>query len=150
MSSDPAMARRAMGFRTPEEAEESFYHASETADLGLMMEIWSADADVVCIHPLGPRLLGPSRVRESWRQILGAGASLRISVQDRVKLTGGDLVIHIVHEMITMVGDSRMRPPIIATNGYRRSEGRWHMVLHHASPAPAVRTEPGPGSDAVH
>jgi hypothetical protein len=41
-----------------------------------------------------------------------------------------------VHENITVAGEPRPRPPMVATNVYLRTPSGWRMIVHHASPAP--------------
>ncbi len=53
------------------------------------------------------------------------------------------VAVHSVHENITVAGEQRARPPMVATNVYLRTPAGWRMVAHHASPAPA---EPAAGA----
>ena len=126
-----------VAFTTPEEAEAAFYAAFEKGDLDAMMNVWSDDEDIVCVHPGGARLCGIERVRESWRQIFQSGQSLRFRLLERRTINGMTLVVHSVHEQISVSGEARVFAPVIATNVYMRTEGGWRMVVHHASPAPA-------------
>ena len=45
------------------EAEAAFYEAFEKADIDEMMAVWADDVDVVCVHPMGPRLEGRDAIR---------------------------------------------------------------------------------------
>ena len=45
-------------FPTPQDAEAAFYDALENADLEAMMEVWSEDEEVSCVHPGGRRIAG--------------------------------------------------------------------------------------------
>jgi len=44
------------------------------------------------------------------------------------------LSIHLLHEFISVPGESGERPPAVATNIYQLTQGGWRMILHHASP----------------
>jgi uncharacterized protein (TIGR02246 family) len=125
-------------FTTPQEAEAAFYEAFEKCDLDAMMDVWSDDDDIVCVHPGGPRLVGTEQVREAWRQIFSAGQNLRFRLNKLQALNGMTLVVHSVYEQITAAGETHARQPVIATNVYMRTENSWRMVVHHASPAPAA------------
>ena len=125
-------------FPTAQDAENAFYEALERGDLEGMMAVWSEDEEIVCVHPAGPRLAGQAQVRESWRQMLGGGTGMRVQVAQRVAVTGVMLAVHSVHEIITVAGEPRPRPPVVATNVYLRTPAGWRMVAHHASPAPGA------------
>ncbi|MEW6690585.1 MAG: SgcJ/EcaC family oxidoreductase [Pseudomonadota bacterium] len=129
-------------FPTAQDAENAFYEALERSDLEAMMQVWAEDDEIVCVHPAGQRLAGQEQVREGWRQMFAGGASLRVRITQRVAVTGMMLAVHSVHENITVTGEKRARPPVVATNVYLRTAAGWRMVVHHASPAPGAAPEP--------
>jgi uncharacterized protein (TIGR02246 family) len=124
-------------FPTAQDAENAFYEALEHADLEGMMAVWSEDEEIVCVHPAGQRLAGQQQVREAWRQMFAGGSGMRVQVTQQVAVTGMMVAAHSVHENITVAGEQRARPPIVATNVYLRTPSGWRMIVHHASPAPA-------------
>lgn len=134
-------------FSTPQEAEAAFYDALQRADLDAMMEVWSEDEEVSCIHPGGPRLTGYEQVRENWAQIFESGQRLQIHLSDHVLISGIAHAVHSLHENVLILAGpgaaAGARSTVLTTNAYLRSAGGWRMVLHHASPAPApvVRRE---------
>jgi ketosteroid isomerase-like protein len=134
-------------FLTPQEAEAAFYAALERADLDAMMEVWSEDDEVSCIHPGGPRVTGYEQVREIWAQIFKSGQGLQVHLSDQVIVSGTMLSVHSLHENIlargAQGGAEGARSIVVTSNVYVRSRSGWRMVLHHASPAPApvVRRE---------
>ncbi|HTQ76398.1 MAG TPA: nuclear transport factor 2 family protein [Burkholderiales bacterium] len=125
-------------FPTAQDAESAFYEALERADLEAMMAVWSEDEEIVCIHPGGPRLAGQEQVREGWRQVLAGGPGLRVRVAQQVTVSGMMVAVHSVHEVITVAGEPRPRPAVVATNVYLRTAAGWRLVVHHASPAPGT------------
>ena len=129
-------------FLTPQEAETAFYEALERADLDAMMEIWSEDDEVSCIHPGGPRVTGYEQVRENWAQIFKSGQRLQVQLSDQVIVSGMMFSVHSLHENILVRGAQGqaggVRSVVVTTNVYLRSVTGWRMVLHHGSPAPAV------------
>lgn len=140
-------------YATPQDAEAAFYDAFVKADLEAMMEVWSDDDDIYCVHPGGARVSGVERVRESWRQIFAGGQSLRFDLRDAQLIHTMMMAVHSVYEHIGAAGQSRARHAMIATNVYQRTERGWRMVAHHAAAAPAaVRPdpEPAPGSKTLH
>ncbi len=121
---------------TAEQAEEAFYRAFQNGDLDAMMEVWSEDDDIVCIHPQGPRLVGVQQVRESWAQILQGSPPLRLQLSDQRGVDGDGIAIRYVNENIFLPGDEQARFTVLATNVYRRTNEGWRIILHHASPTP--------------
>ena len=132
-------------FATPQDAEAAFYEALERADLEAMMEVWSEDEEVNCIHPGGPRLAGFAQVRENWKQIFNSDQRLQVQLSDQVIVSGMVFSVHSLHENILVRTGlvEGMRSIVVATNVYQRAANGWRMLLHHGSPAPApvVRRE---------
>jgi len=124
-------------FATPQDAEAAFYDALVKRDLEAMMEVWSDDDDVYCVHPGGARISGVDRVRESWHQIFSSGQQLRFSLHNQQLIHTMMLAVHSVYEHVSVAGQPRTRQPMIATNVYQRTGHGWRMVAHHAAPAPA-------------
>ncbi len=122
-------------FPTARDAQNAFYEALERADLEAMMTVWSEDEDIVCVHPAGQRLAGQAEVREVWRQMFASGPTMRMRITQQVVIAGVMLEVHSVHENITIAGEQRPRPPMVATNVYLRTAAGWRMIAHHASPA---------------
>jgi len=141
-------------FATPQDAETAFYEALQRADLDSMMEVWSADEEVSCIHPGAARVTGYEQVRENWAQIFKSGQRLQVHLSDQVIVSGMMLSLHSLHENILVLGGpggAGTRSVAITTNVYLRSAGGWRLVLHHASmaPPPVVRREVPLGAPKV-
>jgi len=67
-----------------------------------------------------------------------------------VVASGMMVAVHSVHENITVAGEQRPRPPMVATNVYLRTPAGWRMVAHHASPAPgAAVVDPAPAPPKI-
>jgi ketosteroid isomerase-like protein len=136
---------------TPESAESAFYAAFEARDLEAMMAVWAADAAIACIHPLAAPLTGRAAVASGWRSIFEAAGQFRVRVERVHEIRMSDLVIRVVHEYLSIGQETEPRPPIQATNVYRREADGWRMLLHHAAPlqvgrAPTARA----ASQALH
>lgn len=124
-------------FATPADAEAAFYAALEKNQLEPMMEVWSEDDEIVCVHPGGPRLTGYEAVRESWARIFASGQRLRIRLSEPVQMISGMIAVHSVHENF-LVADDRAQAAAVATNIYIRTASGWRMLAHHSSPVPAA------------
>ena len=137
-------------FPTAQDAQNAFYEALERCDLEAMMAVWSEDEDIVCVHPAGQRLAGQAQVREVWRQMFAGGPTMRVRITQQVVIAGVMIEAHSVRENITVAGESRPRPPMVATNVYLRTAAGWRMIVHHASPALAEpAAEPASASPKI-
>ncbi|MEQ8233283.1 MAG: nuclear transport factor 2 family protein [Gammaproteobacteria bacterium] len=123
-------------FDTSLAAEAAFYEAFGSGDVEAMMRVWAAGADIVCIHPSGPRLEGAAAIRASWQHILAEHMVRSFDLRGRLVSGTGDLRVHLLEECISVPGTRFVAPPVLATNIYRRLGDGWYMVLHHASVAP--------------
>jgi ketosteroid isomerase-like protein len=114
-------------------AESAFYGAFSSGDHAEMMRVWASNGDVVCVHPMGPRLIGRDLIAASWEQIL-AGAAPR-SFEIQLKATWGttELAVHVVDEIISVPKSELQFAPVLATNVYKVIGGSWYMTAHHAS-----------------
>jgi ketosteroid isomerase-like protein len=136
-----------MIFPTPEAAEAAFYSAFETRNLEAMMAVWAEDDSIACIHPLSAPLDGRAAVAAGWRSMFEAAGQFRIQVEIAHEIREAGRVIRIVREYLLIGQEAEPRPPILATNLYRKEGEGWNLVLHHASPlqvggTPAARTPP--------
>jgi len=129
-------------FPTANDAETAFYEALERGDLEAMMEVWSEDDEIVCIHPGGPRLVGPDAIREAWRQIFASGTRVRVRLTNHSHLNGMMTAVHSVHENIVVAGEAKPRGLIVATNVFQRTAAGWRLILHHGSPTPDAPARP--------
>lgn len=132
-----------MAYPTPEAAETAFYTAFEQRDTAAMNRVWADDPAIACVHPLTIPLTGAA-VAAGWRSIFDAAGRFRLRVEILQTQTLGDTVIHIVKEHLTIGEETASRPPILATNVYRRDADGWRMWLHHASPVQVGNTEEPP------
>ncbi|MBT9539727.1 nuclear transport factor 2 family protein [Thiobacillus sp.] len=135
-------------FATPESAESAFYMAFEARNLDAMMAVWASHESIVCIHPLVAPLNGRVAVAAGWRSIFEAAGQFRTQVELVHEIRDADQVIRVVREYLVIGQETTPRPPILATNIYRKDADGWHIVLHHASPlqvggsTPPDRTTP--------
>ena len=137
-------------FATPQAAEAAFYDAFERADLKAMMNVWADDEGIICIHPIGPRLLGRQLVEESWRGIFAGGSTMRFHITG-IRCTQEDrLAVHCVHENIDHGPQFRQHSLVIATNLYRLTDQGWRMILHHASPSITSRKPDASPPRSIH
>lgn len=135
------MLRKAF-FATPQDAEAAFYEARARGDIEAMMAVWGDEDDIVCALAGCPRACGFDEVREAWRRVF-AGTRVDVRVASSQVMRGVLQSIHSLNEQCGAPDDSVSRPTLIVTNVYLRGPLGWHMVLHHASVAPAVQETTG-------
>lgn len=138
-----------MGFTSPEQAESAFYAAFQSGDLDAMMQVWSEESDIACVHPHGQRLIGVQPIRKSWEQILSSDTGIRIEVVARQAFHDEALAAHLVNEHLTL-GDQSAHGLVLATNIYRKGNDGWHMILHHASPNPSTQAKTHRREEVLH
>jgi ketosteroid isomerase-like protein len=131
-----------MNFPTPEAAEAAFYAAFQTRNLEAMMAVWSNDDSIACVHPMAAPLDGRAAVAAGWRSMFEAAGQFRVEVEIAHEIRAATEVLRIVREYLVIGREAEPRPPILASNLYRKGDEGWHMVLHHASPLQVGGTAP--------
>lgn len=136
-------------FPTPEAAEAAFYAAFEARSLDAMMAVWSRSDSIACIHPLAAPLNGRAAVAAGWHNIFEAAGKFLVQTETAHEIRDAEQVVRIVREYLIIGEETGPRPPILATNVYRREADGWCMVLHHASPLQVGGTPPARTMSAV-
>ena len=123
-------------------ASDQFYAALNSmanGDADPMEDIWSHDATVTALHPIGERTVGWDNVRESFQKVAQIASEGQIRLDDRIIQVIGDLAYEVGVErgqanfsghQVTL--DNRV------TNIYRREAGTWKIVHHHTDVSPAM------------
>ena len=132
-------------FATPEDASRAFYEAFEQGDIAAMMRVWADDDEIFCIHPSGPRNIGPNAVRGAWEEIFSTPTTLRFQLEQPMFFVGASMAVQSVLEYLQINDETKLRGPAIATNIYTQSVGGgWRMMAHHAATGPAAPGGPAP------
>lgn len=119
---------------SPDDIEAQFYEAMREADLERMMALWADDDEVYCVHPGGPRVVGPSAVRATFEAIFANGA-VAVSADKVRRVTTAGAAVHGVVERVEVPGAEGPQVAwVLATNVYVHTAQGWRMVAHHASP----------------
>lgn len=106
-------------------ANQAFYAAFNARDMPAMAAAWSAGDDVTCVHPGWDAVSGRTLVLESYAAIFANPSQPRIIAGGESVTLAGDAAVVVCHEL---VGGS----PLVATNVFRREDGAWKVVHHHA------------------
>ena len=122
------------------EANRNFYAALGRRSFAQMEACWSHADDVACTHPGWHRLDGWDEVARSWQAIFTNSRAWRVRSESERVLRSGDLAVVFCIENLEAVGAQGDPARMQATNVFRREDGVWKMVHHHASPMPEVET----------
>ncbi len=119
-------------FASADDTEIAIYEALGRADINALMALWADDEEAVCVHPGGPRLIGPAAIRASWEAILERGPVFIRPIQ--VHVTHNSMTS--IHNLIEDIQRSANAPAdlyVIATNVYVKTPLGWRIIAHHAS-----------------
>jgi ketosteroid isomerase-like protein len=123
-------------------ASEQFYAALNrmgNGDPNSMADIWSHSATVTTMHPIGGREVGWDEVKGPWGQVAQLASDAQIKLNDQLIQVAGDMA----YEVGTEQGQFKLAGEQVAidhrvTNIYRRENGTWKIVHHHADLSPAM------------
>ncbi len=116
-------------------ANEEFYHAFESLDIGRMDKIWAHQEYVTCIHPGWSMRVGWPMVRDSWVVIFNNIFSMGFALTELQVQVAGDVAWVICTENITTrQADTTQNSRVVATNLYERMDEGWKIIHHHGSP----------------
>jgi ketosteroid isomerase-like protein len=127
------------------EANERFYMALNALDIDGMDEVWANDEGAVCVHRGREAIIGYARIRESWSIIFSSSGSMSIAAEGSCIQLSGDVAWVVCTETISLMTDEGLAAAAAqATNIFRRIDGSWRMVVHHASPIPFATPDEWP------
>ena len=122
---------------TPDDVETSFNEALQQGDIDRLMRCWADEDEIVCVHPGGPRLLGPQAIRAAFEVIFAVGP-IRVAPEHIVRLTTQGCSVHHVIERVELLSDDGPRQAyVVASNVYIKTAQGWRLAAHHASPGQA-------------
>jgi ketosteroid isomerase-like protein len=118
-------------------ANEAFYAAFASRDLAAMNDAWSRRADVTCLHPGWPPIVGRGEVMKSWRSILLGPSPPVITCHRPATYLFGDVAYVICFEQL---GET----VLVATNIFVREDATWRLVHHQAGPTTVPSLDASP------
>ena len=120
-----------------DDVEAAFYDALQNADIDKLMACWADEDDIVCIHPGGPRVVGPVAIRATFEAMFANG-SIRAWPERVRKVESVASCVHNLLERVEVLTPQGPRQAwVIATNIYHKTAQGWRLVAHHASPGTA-------------
>ena len=123
------------------EANDAFYAALGTRDFSSMERCWSHEEEVACTHPGWHRLDGWPEVARSWVAIFANSRPWKAASEQARAVVSGDLAVVLCIERLETVGGEGEPARMQATNVFRRIEGAWKLIHHHASPMPDLNLQ---------
>ena len=121
-------------------ANQRFYDAFNTLDIGRMEDVWETSDRALCVHPGWTPIVGWPTIRESWERIFDNANLMQFSVRYLNVVVQGDFGCVTCVEGVTSVVQGRAANfSTFATNIFARQvsengEVGWKMIAHHASP----------------
>lgn len=118
-----------------DDIEAAFYDALQNGDLEKLMACWADEDEICCIHPGGPRVVGPTAIRATFEAMFANGGSIR-AWPERVRkiVSVGSCVHNLLERVEVLTPEGPATAWVIATNIYHRTAQGWRLVAHHASP----------------
>jgi len=122
---------------TADDVEAAFYEALQRGDIEALMACWADDDEVFCVHPGGPRLVGPVAIRAAFEQMFGNGAIHATPARVRKVDSLASAVHNVLERIEVLTPEGPRHAYVLATNVYHKAAQGWRMVAHHASPGTA-------------
>jgi len=120
---------------TPDDVEAAFYDGLQTGDLEKVMACWADEDDIACIHPGGPRQLGPANIRSGFESLFADGGGIPVVPENIHRVDAVASAVHHVMERIDVQSQGGVvQAFVLATNVYHKTAQGWRLVVHHASP----------------
>jgi ketosteroid isomerase-like protein len=127
------------------EANDRFYAAMNSLDVGEMDMVWLDTEAAICVHPGREAIFGYEHIRESWVMIFSVTDSMTIaSSNERVQVAGEIAWVACTEIISMMTEEGLVAAAAQATNIFRRAGDGWRMIVHHASPAPLTTQDEWP------
>uniref|UniRef100_A0A7S4Q9N9 UVR domain-containing protein n=1 Tax=Alexandrium monilatum TaxID=311494 RepID=A0A7S4Q9N9_9DINO len=118
-------------------ANTELYTAFSDRNIERMRALWLPASYVQCIHPYEKRAAGYSDVCASWQRLFEAAKSAPsvVSAEDVRVLVRGATATIVCTERVTSKALKTTLHSMIATNIFRKVDGKWHLVHRHVSAA---------------
>jgi ketosteroid isomerase-like protein len=124
------------------EASKQFYLALNrmaNGDASSLGNIWSHDAAVTTMHPIGGRQVGWDKVRGSFEQVAKLASAGKVKLANQIIHVAGDMAYELgVERGQLQLAGKKVSIADRVTNVYRREAGAWKIVHHHTDIAPAM------------
>ena len=121
-------------------AEQAFYLAFVRRDVKLMQKVWANTLTTYCLHPAQQPLVGTIAIMKSWHKVFSNIQTTQLKIEHQNIGSDKNLAVHRVTEHLSMKIDenTQQQATIHAINVFQCINENWHMISHHAAPAPEI------------
>jgi ketosteroid isomerase-like protein len=134
-----------------DEIEAQFYEALQQANIDKLMACWADEDEIICVHPIGPRLVGNAMIRASFQTLFAQGSMAAYPEQINKVESLTSAMHNVVERLVHRTTEGQQDSFVIATNVYQRTPQGWRMVAHHASSGTAgLNLDPDRESQVLH
>ena len=126
---------------TPDDVEAAFYDAMQHGEVDKLMACWADEDDIVCVHPGGPRLMGPVAIRAAFEAMFANG-TIQASPQHLRRVESVASAVHSLVERIeVMTPEGPRHAYVVATNVFHklRRAGAWSCTMRAGANTPPRR-----------
>lgn len=113
-------------------ANAAYYDAFERKDFATMASLWEPSDRTVCTHPGWPPIHGTDKILQSYASIFNGPQTLQFILTNELVVADGTLAYVSIDE--NLVDESGSTSSTSGLNIFGWNDGRWLMVVHHASP----------------
>jgi ketosteroid isomerase-like protein len=113
-------------------ANAAYYDAFERKDFATMASLWEPSDRTVCTHPGWPPIHGTDKILQSYASIFNGPQTLQFILTNELVVADGTLAYVSIDE--NLVDESGSTSSTSGLNIFSWNDGRWLMVVHHASP----------------
>ena len=113
-------------------ANAAYYDAFERKDFATMASLWEPSDLTVCTHPGWPPIHGTDKILQSYASIFNGPQTLQFILTNELVVADGTLAYVSIDE--NLVDESGSTSSTSGLNIFGWIDGRWLMVVHHASP----------------
>ena len=113
-------------------ANAAYYDAFERKDFATMASLWEPSDRTVCTHPGWPPIHGTDKILQSYASIFNGLQTLQFILTNELVVADGTLAYVSIDE--NLVDESGSTSSTSGLNIFGWIDGRWLMVVHHASP----------------
>ena len=137
--------------QTADDIEAALYEALQTGDIEKLMACWADEDEIVCVHPGGPRVVGPIAIRATFDAMFANGTISAVPERVRKVESLASAVHNVLERIDVMTPEGPRQAWVIATNVYHKTPQGWRLVVHHASPGtPSELQEVGDAPQVLH
>mmetsp|Transcript_65618 Transcript_65618/g.73457 ORF Transcript_65618/g.73457 Transcript_65618/m.73457 type:complete len:569 (+) Transcript_65618:44-1750(+) len=126
------------------QANSAFYKAFSDKDVGEMERLWLKERSCICIHPSFSPLTGVTDIMSTWKRMFESSTGsfqrtwidpckIQLSVKATTAVVTCEEHVYARRFVRGQRRKSELVNKLIATNIFRKIQGKWYMTYHHSS-----------------